>query len=97
MGGGQRSVRHRFAGTHKTGCGVVRLFGVALEACLLLRGDAAASGRQELAEKIKKRKVGADGFFCCREVYLKGWSGLDTPEAVSWRRKFLWMPAGFGS
>jgi putative DNA primase/helicase len=37
---------------------------------------------RELAEKIKKRKVGADGFFSCREVYLKGWSGLDTPEAV---------------
>lgn len=37
---------------------------------------------RELAEKIKKRKVAADGFFSCREVYLKGWSGLDTPEAV---------------
>jgi hypothetical protein len=37
---------------------------------------------RELAEKIKKRKIGADGFFSCREVYLKGWSGLDSPEAV---------------
>ncbi len=37
---------------------------------------------QELAEKIKARKVGADGFFSCRDVYLKGWSGLDSPEAV---------------
>jgi putative DNA primase/helicase len=37
---------------------------------------------QELAEKIKTRKVGADGFFSCRDVYLKGWSGLDSPEAV---------------
>ena len=37
---------------------------------------------QELADKIKTRKVGADGFFSCREVYLKGWSGLDSPEAV---------------
>jgi putative DNA primase/helicase len=36
----------------------------------------------ELAEKIKQRKVGAGGFFSCRDVYLKGWSGLDTPEAV---------------
>lgn len=26
--------------------------------------------------------MGADGFFSCREVYLKGWSGLDSPEAV---------------
>jgi Protein of unknown function (DUF3987) len=37
---------------------------------------------RELAEKIRKRKIGADGFFTCRDVYLKGWSGLDTPEAV---------------
>jgi putative DNA primase/helicase len=36
----------------------------------------------ELADKIKRRKVGADGFFSCRDVYLKGWSGLDTSEAV---------------
>ena len=37
---------------------------------------------RELAEKIRLRKVGADGFFSCREVYLKGWSGLDSPDAV---------------
>jgi putative DNA primase/helicase len=37
---------------------------------------------RELAEKIKRRKVGADGFFSGRDVYLKGWSGLDSPEAV---------------
>jgi len=37
---------------------------------------------QVLAQKIKNRKVGADGFFTHREVYVKGWSGLDTPEAV---------------
>jgi hypothetical protein len=37
---------------------------------------------RELAEKIEKRKVGADGCFCCRDVYLKGWSGLDSPEAL---------------
>jgi putative DNA primase/helicase len=37
---------------------------------------------RELAEKIKLRKVGTDGFFSCRDVYLKCWSGLDTPEAV---------------
>lgn len=23
-----------------------------------------------------------DGFFSCREVHLKGWSGLDTPKLV---------------
>jgi len=37
---------------------------------------------RELAEKIRTRTVGAGGFFSCREVYLKGWSGLDSPEAV---------------
>ena len=37
---------------------------------------------RELADKIKKRKVGGSGSFSCRDVYLKGWSGLDTPEAV---------------
>ena len=37
---------------------------------------------QVLAEKIKKRYVGADGYFTCREVYVKGWSGLDSPDAV---------------
>jgi putative DNA primase/helicase len=37
---------------------------------------------RELAEKIKHRKVGTDRFFSCRDVYLKGWSGLDSPEAV---------------
>jgi putative DNA primase/helicase len=38
---------------------------------------------RELADKIKQRKVGSDdGFFSCRNVYTKGWSGLDTPEIV---------------
>ncbi len=37
---------------------------------------------RELADKVKQRKVGADGFFSCRDVYVKGWSGLDSPEAV---------------
>ena len=39
-------------------------------------------GAMELAEKIKHQKVGADGCFSCREVYLKGWTGLDSPESV---------------
>jgi putative DNA primase/helicase len=39
-------------------------------------------GARELADKIKQRKVGADGFFSCRDVYLKGWSGLASPVAV---------------
>jgi putative DNA primase/helicase len=37
---------------------------------------------QELADKIEKRRIGANGFFSCRDVYLKGWSGLDSPEAA---------------
>jgi putative DNA primase/helicase len=38
---------------------------------------------QELAQKIKQRKVGANGPFSCRrDVYLKGWTGLTSPEAV---------------
>jgi putative DNA primase/helicase len=37
---------------------------------------------RELSKKIKERKVGTHGMFSCRDVYLKGWSGLDTPEAV---------------
>ena len=37
---------------------------------------------QVLADKIRNRKVGADGVFSCRDVYLKGWSGLDSPEMV---------------
>ena len=37
---------------------------------------------RELADKIKRRKVGANGSFTCRDVYLKGWSGLAEPEAV---------------
>jgi putative DNA primase/helicase len=37
---------------------------------------------QELADRIKTRRVGADGFFSCRDIYLKGWSGLDSLEAV---------------
>ncbi|MFL6448519.1 MAG: DUF3987 domain-containing protein [Bryobacteraceae bacterium] len=35
---------------------------------------------RELAEKIKKRKL--DAIFSVRDVYLKGWSGLDSPEAA---------------
>jgi putative DNA primase/helicase len=44
---------------------------------------------RELAEKIKLRKIGADGFFSCRDVYLKGWSGLDSPEAVKQAAEIL--------
>jgi Protein of unknown function (DUF3987) len=36
----------------------------------------------ELAKKIREKKIGADGYFMCREIYLKGWSSLDSPEAV---------------
>ncbi len=59
---------------------MVRLPGVPRASGLLLRRNTAtAELAQELADKIKRRKVGTDGFFSSREVYLKGWSGLDTP------------------
>ena len=61
---------------------------------------------RELADKIKQRKTGADGFFSCRDVYLKGWSSLDTPEAVKaaaeilqdagWVRDVTSEPGPFG-
>jgi hypothetical protein len=41
----------------------------------------ATHAAQVLATKIKMKKIGADGWFSLREVYLKGWSGLETPEA----------------
>lgn len=37
---------------------------------------------RELSGRIKQRKVGAGGSFTCRDVYLKGWSGLDSPDVV---------------
>ncbi len=36
---------------------------------------------QQLAEKIKKRSV--QPTFSCRDIYVKAWSGLDSPEIVS--------------
>jgi putative DNA primase/helicase len=61
---------------------------------------------RELAEKIKQKKVGASGSFSCREVYLKGWSGLDSPDAVKlaaevlkdarWVRELTSEPGPFG-
>ena len=44
----------------------------------------------ELAGKIKQRKVGINGSFSCRrDVYLKGWSGLTSPELVSQAAEIL--------
>jgi putative DNA primase/helicase len=37
---------------------------------------------RELAKKIKERKIAREGILSVREVYLKGWSGLDSPEAA---------------
>jgi putative DNA primase/helicase len=60
---------------------------------------------RDLSEKIRTRKVGADGYFSCRDVYLKDWSGLNSPEAVrravailqdsGWVRESL-EPGSFG-
>lgn len=62
---------------------------------------------RELADKIRKRNVGAkDGFFSCRDVYAKCWSGLDNPEIVKpalevlrdagWVRDVAGEPGPFG-
>jgi putative DNA primase/helicase len=37
---------------------------------------------QELAARIKSRKIGADVAFSVRDLYLKGWTSLDTPESA---------------
>ncbi len=37
---------------------------------------------RELADKIKKRQIGVNGSFSCRDVYSKGWSCLDTTDVV---------------
>ena len=37
---------------------------------------------QTLGEKIREKKIGGEGTLSIREVYLKGWSGLDTPETA---------------
>ncbi len=62
---------------------------------------------RELADKIKQRHVGAkDGFFSCRDVYVKCWSGLENPEIVKpalevlrdagWVRELPGEPGPFG-
>ena len=48
----------------------------------------------ELVEKIKGRKVGAEGVFSCRDIYIKGWTGLDTPGAVKGAAEIL-LDAGW--
>jgi putative DNA primase/helicase len=37
---------------------------------------------RDLGDKIRQRKLGADGFFTLRDLYLKGWSGMDSPESA---------------
>jgi hypothetical protein len=45
---------------------------------------------RELAEKIRKRKLGDDKtFFSCRDVYSKGWTALDSPESAQSAIEFL--------
>jgi hypothetical protein len=44
---------------------------------------------RELADKIRQRKIGASGSFSCREVYWKGWRGLDSPAAVKQAAELL--------
>jgi hypothetical protein len=60
-------------------CGYLESHARRIYSCIVTPQQRAS---RELADKIKRRKIGADGFFSCRDVDLKGWSGLDTPEAV---------------
>lgn len=39
-------------------------------------------GAQQLAAKLRRGVIGSDGSFAARDVYLKGWTGLDSPETV---------------
>ena len=52
---------------------------------------------RELANRIRKRQVAADGWLTARDVYLKGWTGLDTPELVKSAAEILedagWLAA----
>ncbi len=36
----------------------------------------------ELAEKLKQGRIGQDGTISIREIYRRGWAGLDTPESA---------------
>ena len=51
---------------------------------------------RELANKITRGHIGAEGSFSARDVYLKGWSSLDTPEAVRLATTSSRMRIGFG-
>lgn len=50
---------------------------------------------QNLGQRIKKGEIGKDGTFTCRNIYLKGWHGLNSPEkvktAVETLHKFGWV------
>jgi hypothetical protein len=35
---------------------------------------------QSLGRRIRQREVGANGVFTCRDIYVKGWSGLKEPD-----------------
>ncbi|MCC6486392.1 MAG: DUF3987 domain-containing protein [Candidatus Hydrogenedentes bacterium] len=78
-GGGTDTVSLRHAQQAAAWCDYLESHARRVYSCVVTPQLRAA---RELAEKIKHRKVGADRFFSCRDVYLKGWSGLDSPEAV---------------
>jgi putative DNA primase/helicase len=58
-------------------CDYLESHAVRIYSCVVTPQRRAA---QELAQKIKARKL--EPLFSCRDVYIKGWSGLDTPEAA---------------
>jgi len=77
--GGTDTVSLRHARRAAAWCGYLESHARRVYSCIVTPQLRAA---RELADKIKHRRVGTDRFFSCRDVYLKGWSGLDSPEAV---------------
>jgi len=77
--GGTCAVTLRHAQQAAAWCAYLESHANRVYACIVAPQVRAA---RDLAAKIKSRKVGDSGFFTAREVYGKGWSGLDTPQAV---------------
>jgi putative DNA primase/helicase len=79
LSGGEPKIRLDLARRAAAWCEYLESHARRVYACVVTPQLRAA---RELAEKIRTRKVGSEGSFSCREVYVKGWSGLESPEAV---------------
>ena len=61
---------------------MVRIPRVACATNLFVLSDYPRCERHRCSQKGSKRQIAPDGLFSCREVYLKGWGGLDSPQLV---------------